>query len=50
MMLYLANADVIHPKKDVESCGQSFKHFTLVNYDTRVIITCKLLIILNLKS
>ena len=23
---------------DITSCGQSYKHFTLVNYDSRVVI------------
>ena len=29
-------------------CGQSYKHFTLVNYDSRVAITSKLLILTTL--
>ena len=32
------------------SCGQSHKHFTLVNYGSRVIITKKLLIFTTLES
>ena len=31
-------------------CSQSYKHFTLVNYDSRLVITCKLLILMTLES
>ena len=34
----------------VQASGQSYKHFMLVNYDSRVIITCKLLILTTLES
>ena len=30
--------------------GQSYKHFTLVNYDSRLVITSKLLILTTLES
>ena len=30
--------------------GQSYKHFTLVNYDSRLVITSKLLILMTLES
>ena len=30
--------------------GQSYKHFTLINYDSRVVITSKLLIIKTVES
>ena len=33
----------------VLSCDQSYKHFTLVNYDSRVVITSKLLILKTLE-
>ena len=33
-----------------KSCGQSYKHFTLVNYDSRLVIITKLLILTTLES
>ena len=33
-----------------ETCGQSYKQFTLVNYDSRVVVTSKLLIFTTLES
>ena len=30
--------------------GQSYKHFTLINYDSRVVITSKLLILMTLET
>ena len=33
-----------------EICVKSYKHFTLVNYDSRVVITWKLLILTTLES
>ena len=35
---------------DFETCGQSYNHVTLVNYDSRVVITSKLLILMTLES
>ena len=32
------------------SCGQSYKHFTLVNYDSRVVPDCKIPHITTLES
>ena len=40
---------VVWPMNSVTS-GQSFKHFTLVNYNSRVVITSKLLILRTLES
>ena len=34
----------------VDICGQSYKRFTLVNYDSRAVITSKLLIFTTLES
>ena len=34
----------------VPSKGQSYKHFMLVNYDSRAVITSKLLIFMTLES
>ena len=31
-------------------CGQSYKHFKLVNYDSKLVITSKLLILITLES
>ena len=33
-----------------EICVKSYKHFALVNYDSRVVITWKLLILTTLES
>ena len=38
------------PKFDYDICGQSYKHFALVNYDSRVINTSKLLIFTTVET
>ena len=49
-------AQKLVPKKNpalftpASSCGQSYKQFTLVNYDSGVVITSKLFIIMTLES
>ena len=35
---------------NVRSCGQSYKHLTLVNYDSRLVITSELIILTTLES
>ena len=36
--------------RTADLCGQSYKHFMLVNYDSRVVVTSKLLICTTLDS
>ena len=38
------------PTTPLHSIGQSYKQFTLVNYDSRVVVTSKLLIFTTLDS
>ena len=34
----------------IDHCVQSYKHFMLINYDSRVVITSKLLILTTLEA
>ena len=50
MIIALAQVKTLRIFSSVITCGQSYKQFMLINYDSRVIVTSKLLIFTTLDS
>ena len=47
--LYVESKPTGYKPVKLEACGQSYKDSTIINYDTRVMLTSKLLIVTPLE-